>query len=288
MKTTVKRDCFAQVNLSLDVLNRREDGYHNLEMIMQTVSLKDTITISVDDEATENCIYVKCDNSEVPQNGDNLAAKAAELFLEMADLTARVDISIEKHIPMGAGLGGGSSDAAGVLCGLNEAFGNVLKTEDLAHIAGRIGSDVPFFIYGGAMLAEGTGTVLSEVTAPKGLTVLIAKPMFPVSTPYVYKNLRLDENTKHPDTKAVIDALKDSDLEKLARHCGNVLETVTATEHKEIGEYKTIMTEHGAVYALMSGSGPSVFGVYESRERAEGAYNVLKRLTDEVYITETV
>ena len=288
MQRQIKADCYAKVNLSLDVINRREDGYHNLEMIMQTVSLKDILTISVDTDAGETIIEVECSNGDVPQNEDNLAARSARLFLEKARLTVAVKIYIEKNIPMGAGLGGGSSDAAGVLTALNEIFNNCLGMEELADIAGTIGSDVPFFLFGGTMLAEDTGTKLSSVSAPKEMIVLIAKPRFSVSTPYVYKHLCLNGDIGHPNTKNVIKALKNNDLKMLAQNAGNVLETVTATEHEEIGQYKEIMMQYGAVYALMSGSGPSVFGVFECENGAEKAYERLRKLTDEVYITKTV
>lgn len=288
MRKEIKRDCYAKVNLSLDVLGRREDGYHNLEMIMQTVSLKDVITVSVDADTEETVIEVTCDKDSVPQNDDNLAAKSARLFLEKSGFNADVKINIEKNIPMGAGLGGGSSDAAGVLTALNEVLGFPLKNHQLAEIAAAIGSDVPFFIYGGTMLAEDTGTKLSPVEAPEKIIVLIAKPEFSVSTPHVYKSLRLGDETVHPDTKSVIEALKIGDLEMLAQSAGNVLETVTATEHEEIDEYKNIMIQSGAVYALMSGSGPSVFGVFDSEENVKRAYSILSGMTKEVYITKTI
>ncbi len=288
MQKQIKVDCYAKVNLSLDVINRREDGYHNLEMIMQTVSLKDILTVFVDADSEESIIEVGCSNDDVPQNGDNLAARSAKLFLDKVGQTAAVRIYIEKNIPMGAGLGGGSSDAAGVLTALNAIFNNQLSIEVLADIAGAIGSDVPFFLYGGSMLAEGTGTELSPVSAQRGMVVLIAKPKFSVSTPHVYKNLCLNNDIRHPNTKNVIEALKENDLKMLAENAGNVLETVTAAEHEEIGEYKKIMMQCGAVYSLMSGSGPSVFGVFESEHGAKRAYEILRKLTDEVYITRTI
>jgi len=288
MKREITKDCFAKVNLSLDVIVKRDDGYHNLEMIMQTVNLKDVITVSVDSEINETMIQVSCNKGEVPQDDDNLASKSAKLFLERTKTTASVNIHIEKNIPMGAGLGGGSSDAAGVLTALNELFDYPLENEELASIAAHIGSDVPFFIYGGTMLAEDTGTKLSPVLSVNEMTVLIAKPMFPVSTPHVYKNLRLNDETVHPDTKSVIEALRTGNFKMLAESTGNVLETVTAVEHREIDEYKRIMMQNGAVYALMSGSGPSVFGIFESDGNVQSAYEVLRGLTEEVYITKTV
>ena len=288
MKAQIKRDCYAKVNLSLDVIGKRRDGYHNLEMIMQTVSLKDVLTVSVDTDMSESIIEVSCSNSLVPQNDDNLAAKSAKMFLEKTGETAWVKIFIDKSIPMGAGLGGGSSDSAGVLMALNELYGFPLTKVELEEIAARIGSDVPYFIHGGTMLAEGTGTVLWKVPSLKGVTVLIAKPEFPVSTPHVYKSLKLTDETVHPNTKKVIESLEKRDLQTLAENAGNVLETVTAAEHSEIEEYKKIMNECGAVYSLMSGSGPSVFGVFDCDESVQSAYDVLSRFTREIYITETV
>ena len=287
MKREITKDCFAKVNLTLDVIGKRPDGYHNLEMIMQRVSLKDILTVSVDTDAEETEIVVGCSRGDVPRNDDNLAAKSARLFLERIGKSAKISIFIEKNIPMGAGLGGGSSDAAGVMTALNELYDFPLTDDELAELCGKIGSDVPFFVFGKTMLAQGTGTELSALDDFSGITVLIAKPEFGVSTPYVYKNLKLTDATKHPDTKAVIEALKERNFKKLAESVGNVLETVTAAEHIEIDEYKTIMMDCGAVYSLMSGSGPSVFGVFEDETGAKEAAEILSELTKEVYITKT-
>ncbi len=279
-------NCYAKVNLSLDVLNKRDDGYHNLEMVMQEISLCDVLRVSAD---IGGCgIEVKCSNESVPQNADNIATKAAELFLSASGICASVKIHIEKHTPMGAGLGGGSSDAAGVLLALNSIFDFPLSMDKLAEIASKIGSDVPFFLYGGCMLAEGIGTVLSPVPPIKDVFILLAKPSFSVSTPHVYKSLSLSEKTRHPNTKEVLAALRDCDLKRLAQNTGNVLETVTSSEHPEIEEYKQIMLSSGAAYSLMSGSGPTVFGVFEDRQKVEAAAKILKTKTDEVFITTPI
>lgn len=276
-------NCHAKINLSLDVLNRREDGYHNLEMVMQEISLCDVVHVSAEPDGCG--IEVKCSNESVPQNADNIAAKAAELFLSASGICASVKIHIEKHTPMGAGLGGGSSDAAGVLKALNALFENPLSNQKLAEIGAKLGADVPFFLFGGCMLAEGIGTVLSPAPAIKDVFILLAKPPFSVSTPHVYKNLSLSEKTKHPNTKEVLLALEAGDLMRLAQSTGNVLETVTSNEHPEIEEYKKIMLENGAVYSLMSGSGPTVFGVFKNRSDADAAADVLRQKTNEVYVT---
>ncbi len=279
-------NCPAKINLSLDVLKRREDGYHNLEMIMQEVSLCDIVHVCT---IENDCgIEVKCTNESVPQNTDNIASRAAQLFLNETGICASVKINIEKNIPMGAGLGGGSSDAAGVLKALNALFSCPLSTEKLAEIGAELGADVPFFLYGGCMLAEGIGTILSPAPPLEDATILLAKPPFSVSTPFVYKSLNLSASTKHPDTKAVLSALARGDLDALAKNTGNVLETVTSKMHSEIEEYKQIMRECGAVYSLMSGSGPTVFGVFRKASAANAAAVILKCKTNEVYVTSPV
>ena len=283
MKKTITVNCPAKINLSLDVLGKRDDGYHNLSMIMQELSLADVIHVSM--SGNENKIDVSCSNPHVPLGSDNIASRAAEMFLSEINKSCHVEIHIEKNIPMGAGLGGGSSDAAGVLKALNSLSGSPLSTESLCEIGAKLGADVPFFLYGGSMLAEGIGTVLSEAPALKGAFVLLAKPPFGVSTPFVYKNLRLTEETNHPDTNAVLSALDSGDLGALAKSAGNVLESVTASIHPEIEDYKKIMMENGAVYSLMSGSGPTVFGVFEDRQKAESSAEILKNKTNEVFVT---
>ena len=280
--------CCAKINLSLDVINRREDGYHNLEMLMQAIDISDELTVTADRSAVCG-VEISCGgdifgNECVPQNADNLAARAAALFMEETGIRCGIKIEITKHIPVGAGLGGGSSDAAGTLSAMNRLFGKPLSYSALAGIAAKIGSDVPFFLTGGCMLAEGIGTKLSPLPRLSGVTVVVAKPPFGVSTPHVYKNLRLDCDVRHPDTRGAIRALESGSLAALAACCGNVLETVTAAEHAEIDEYKKIMNGCGAVYSLMSGSGPTVFGIFEDEEDAAAAHKIFREKTREVYI----
>lgn len=277
--------CHAKINLSLDVIGKRSDGYHDLEMLMQEIGLHDVIEITADTSSPRK-VEIVCDRDDVPSNCDNLAAIAAEKFFESSAISASVKIRLEKNIPSGAGLGGGSSDAAGVLSAMNRLFENPLTAAHLSAIAAEIGSDVPFFLIGGCCLATGTGTHLSPVTSLCGVHILLAKPDFPVSTPHVYKSLKLSEATQHPDTRGVVDALRRGDSSKLSECAGNVLESVTAAEHEEIEKYKSIMSEHGALYSLMSGSGPSVFGIFADKHRAETAARVLEKLTPEVFITE--
>ncbi len=280
-KITVK--CPAKINLSLDVINRRDDGYHNLEMIMHTIELYDAITICVS-PSKECSIRLSSNLSYLPTDSKNLCVKAAKLFFEATGLTAAVDISVKKNIPVGAGLGGGSADAAGTLAALNYLLDKPLSKTELAVLSKDLGADVPFFIYGGCMFAEGIGEILSPLPKLSDVVFLIAKPNYGISTPFVYKNLVLDENTPHPNTKAVLDAIRTNDLVALGNAAGNVLETVVTKKYPEIEEYKKIMFENGAVYSLMSGSGSSVFGVFNDINLAKKAATKLKKLTKQVYI----
>lgn len=278
---TVK--CPAKINLSLDVISRRDDGYHNLEMIMHTIRLYDVLQISVS-HSDHTQIDISSNLGYLPTDNNNLCAKAAQLFLQRIDKAAKVTIDVKKNIPVGAGLGGGSADAAGTLAALNRLMNNPLTTAELAELAKNIGADVPFFLYGGCMLAEGIGEILSPLPKLCDVVFLIAKPNYGISTPFVYKNLTLDENTLHPDTKSVISALKQNDLTGLGRAAGNVLESVVVQKYPEIEQYKKIMLNHGAIYSLMSGSGSAVFGVFKDRFLARQAADKLKRITKQVYL----
>lgn len=283
MKTTLKIKCPAKVNLSLDVVGRREDGYHNLEMIMHTVRLWDILTVSYE-KASATHLTLSTNSGFLPTDDKNLCAKAARLFFESANLCGNIAIHIQKNIPVGAGLGGGSSDAAGTLLALSKLTGNPLSSSKLTEIAKSIGADVPFFLYGGCMLAEGIGEILTPLPPLKGVTFLIAKPDFGVSTPWAYKNLNLNQNTKHPDTETIIRAIKSNDIELLSKHAGNLLEYVTIKKYPEISRYKELMKSCGASYSLMSGSGSSVFGLFTDSHQAKKAFEQFKDLTRQVYI----
>ncbi|MBE7032206.1 MAG: 4-(cytidine 5'-diphospho)-2-C-methyl-D-erythritol kinase [Ruminococcaceae bacterium] len=283
MKKELTVKCPAKVNLSLDVASRREDGYHNLEMIMHTIKLFDTLTVTYEEAAALE-INISSNLSYVPNDERNLCFKAAQLFFDETGLAAKVHINANKKIPVGAGLGGGSSDAAGALTALNALSGKPLSKDRLAEISKNIGADVPFFIYGGCMLAEGIGEILTPLPQLENVTFLIAKPNFGVSTPWVYKNLMLGSSTPHPDTKAVIEGIKTNDLSLIARHAGNTLESVTLGKYPEISRYKTLMEKSGAIYSLMSGSGSAVFGVFDDPDKAKKALNEFKRITKQVYI----
>ncbi len=284
MEKKLQIQCPAKINLSLDVINRREDGYHNLRMIMQEINLFDTLTFSASENKTKTEIILESEDKNMPTDESNLIYKAAKLFFDKTGITASARIHIDKKIPMGAGLGGGSTDAAGTLKALNALFDEPLTQKELAETAKNLGADVPFFIYGGCMLAEGIGEKLTPVSPLSNVYIVLAKPQVHVSTPWVYKNLVLTQDTLHPDTDSVIKALAENNPELLAKSAGNVLETVTAKEYPEIEEYKSIMTAHDALYSLMSGSGSSVFGVFKNEASAKSAYDAFVPLTKDVYL----
>lgn len=273
----------AKINLSLDVVSRREDGYHNLEMIMQEVGVYDILTVSIEGSGTTE-IHLSCSKKFLPTDERNLCFKAAKLFLNKAKIFAKVRINIEKNIPVGAGLGGGSSDAAATLKALNKLTNEPFSLEELSVLGKNLGADVPFFIYGGCMLAEGIGECLTPVSPLKNAFILIAKPNFSISTAQVYKSLHLDEKTPHPNTKEILDALSKNDLNKLGKNAENSLESVTAKLYPEILEYKKTMVDNGAIYSLMSGSGSAVFGIFTDKQKAQATARLFKEKTNQVYL----
>ncbi len=283
MKKELEIKCPAKINLSLDVINRRDDGYHNLSMIMHEINLFDILKISICDSTTST-IQFSCDNEDIPTDDSNLVVKMAKLFFEKTGITASARIHLCKNIPSGAGLGGGSSDAAGTLSALNTLFENPLEATELKTLAKSLGADVPFFLHGGCMLAEGIGEILTPLPPLGNAFVVVAKPDISISTAYVYKNLVLDETTIHPDIKASISALQNGDIDALAKTAGNVLETVAEKMHPEISEYKKKMLALGASYSLMSGSGSSVFGVFKDKLSAEKALSEFRKITEESYL----
>ena len=283
MKKELQIKCPAKINLTLDVVNRRSDGYHNLSMIMQTINLFDIIKISVCESQTPR-ISLRCENKNVPTDDSNLIVRAAKLFFEKSGISATAEIHLEKNIPVGAGLGGGSSDAAGTLTALNTLFDKPLSKECLAHMAKSLGADVPFFLNGGCMLAEGIGEKLSPLPSLENVYIVLAKPEISISTAHVYKSLVLDDSICHPDIKSAMDALQQQDVDKLASAAGNVLESVVLKEHNIIAEYKEIMKDSGAAYSLMSGSGSSVFGVFRDKHSAEKALQKFLSITPTAYM----
>lgn len=266
------RKAYAKINLGLDVSRRLENGYHEVRMIMQTVGICDILTFT----AAESGIRITTDSGELPVNEDNLIYRAAELLMKTCGVRAGIDIHLEKHIPIAAGMAGGSSDAAATLRGLNELFALGLSEEQLRSLGVRIGADVPYCIMGGTALAEGIGELLTPLPPAPRCHLLIARPDIQVSTRYVYEHLDAGETWPHPDIDGIQAAIRDNDLSGIARRLGNVLETVTIKKYPVIGRLKEEMLSCGAMGSLMSGSGPTVFGLYDSRERAESALSRLQ------------
>lgn len=264
----IKRRAYGKINLGLDVLRKRPDGYHDVKMIMQMVSVYDELTFR---KNSEQEIRIVTNKEELPNNEDNLIYKAAKLILERLGSSQGISVVLEKNIPIAAGMAGGSTDAAATLLGLNELLKGNIPMEELLSMGVKIGADVPYCILQGTALSEGIGEVLMPLPAPPACSLLIGKPDISVSTKYVYENLRVDMLKKHPDIDGMRKAIEEQDLEGITSRMENVLETVTIQRYPIIGKIKEAMLKAGAINALMSGSGPTVFGVFASSEEAEQA-----------------
>lgn len=274
----------AKINLGLDVVRRREDGYHEVRMIMQTIHLYDRLDIK---RTKKPGIQIQTNLSFLPVNENNLIYKAAKLLMDEFSITDGVSVKLDKRIPVAAGMAGGSTDAAAMLIGVNRLFSLGLTKRQLMERGVQIGADVPYCIMRGTALAEGIGEALSPLPPMVKCPVLIAKPSISVSTKFVYQNLKLDDTTIHPDIDLLIDDIKAKNLHDIAAHMGNVLETVTIPNYPVIDEIKKHMLSNGAVGAMMSGSGPTVFGLFDDEDTAKKAYKAMRssHLARQVYLT---
>ena len=274
----------AKINLGLDVVRRREDGYHEVRMIMQTIHLYDRLDIK---RTKESGIQIQTNLSFLPVNENNLIYKAAKLLMDEFSIADGVSVKLDKRIPVAAGMAGGSTDAAAMLFGMNRLFSLGLTKRQLMERGVQIGADVPYCIMRGTALAEGIGEELSPLPPMVKCPVLIAKPSISVSTKFVYQNLKLDDTTIHPDIDLLIEDIKAKNLHDIAAHMGNVLETVTIPNYPVIDEIKKHMLSHGAVGAMMSGSGPTVFGLFDDEDTAKKAYKAMRssHLARQVYLT---
>ena len=280
---TIRREAFAKINLGLDVVRRLPNGYHEVRMIMQTVGICDVLTF----RKAASGIQLVVDNEELPTDGNNLICKAAKLLLESAGIEGGVSITLEKHIPIAAGMAGGSTDAAAALLGINELYEIGYDVDKLKELGVKIGADVPYCIQGGTALAEGIGEVLSPLPTPPTCHLVIAKPDINVSTKFVYENLRANELESHPDIDGMIEGLEKGDLKAITDRLAIVLETVTVPAYPIIDEIKQTMLDAGAEGALMSGSGPTVFGIFTELEKAKQAAKRIKdaELAKQVFVT---
>lgn len=281
----VRQRAYAKINIGLDVLRRRPDGYHEVKMIMQTVGIYDDLLI---EKCEKPGIFLQIDKEELPTDQNNLIYKAAQLLLTEKKIQEGVRISLTKRIPIAAGMAGGSSDAAAALRGMNELFNLGYQTQELQKIGVKLGADIPYCVVGGTMLSEGIGEILTPLPTPPDCTLVIAKPDINVSTKFVYENLHADTLSYHPDIDGMIKALREGSLKGITDRLGNVLETVTTREYPVIEEIKKLMRENGAENALMSGSGPTVFGIFTQEKKAQEAARQLRdrNLARQVFVTE--
>jgi len=284
---TVKVHAPAKLNLTLDVLGRREDGYHDLRMVMQSVQLGDTMTL---EPGKGESIRVKSNLGFLPTDGRNLAAAAALTFWKEQGIEPYpLDITLEKVTPVCAGLGGGSSDAAAVLRAMNEIHGTGLSLERLAVIGQKVGSDVPYCVLGCTALAEGKGEVLTRLPPLPKCWVVLCKPDFSVSTPALFAQIDSVRLRRRPDTEGVLKALREGDLPGVARRLYNVFEDALPERcAAKVDQVKHILIQQGALGAAMSGTGSAVFGLFEREEEAQSAYKELRALYPETFLTQTV
>lgn len=278
---------YGKINLGLDVIRKRPDGYHDLDMIMQMVDVYDDVII--EKKAGEE-IVVKADAAVLSNGKDNLAYMAAKMLFDEFGIKSGVEITIHKRIPIAGGMAGGSSDCATTLIGINEMFNLGLSKQQLMERGVKLGADVPYCVLGGTAIARGIGEVLTPLPTPPQCHVIIAKPPISVSTAYVYGHIRPDEITKRPDIEQMTLAIKEQDLNKLSDLLYNVMEEVTVSEYPVIEKLKSIMLENGALNSIMSGSGPTVFGLFDDRKKAQAAMKALdsKELTEQLYLTKFI
>lgn len=270
----------AKINLSLDVLHKRPDGYHEVKMVMTTIDLADRIELT--SLPTEDTIQIISQNRFVPDDHRNLAYQAAKLLKETFSIKKGVAISITKHIPVAAGLAGGSSDAAATLRGLNKLWNLGLTLDELAELGAQIGSDVSFCVYGGTAIATGRGEKITPIPSPPPCWVVLAKPSIGVSTAEVYRNLKVGE-VVHPDVDAMVEAIRRQDYDAICKLVGNVLEEVTLKKYPEVAHIKEQMKRFGADAVLMSGSGPTIFGLVQHDSRMQRIYNGLRGFCEQVF-----
>lgn len=277
----------AKLNLTLDVLSKRPDGYHDMRMIMQSIALADELTLEDSERAG---LRVSTNLHFLPNGESNLAAQAALRYWEARGQAPQgLDITIEKRVPVCAGMAGGSSDAAAVLRALNQRDGMPFTPSELARVGEKVGSDVPYCVLGGTALAEGRGEVLTPLPPLPRCWVVVCKPSFPISTPALFARIDSIRLTRHPDTKGAIEALKAGDLSGLARRMYNVFEdALPARQQARVTDIKNTLIHCGALGTSMSGTGPTAFGLFDDRERAQDAYEKLLEVSAETFLTQTV
>lgn len=275
---------YAKINISLDVIGKREDGYHELKMIMQNIDLYDVLNFN----KAKSGINITCNKSYIPTNEKNLVYRACKLFIDIYNIKYGVDIYIKKNIPVAAGLAGGSADAAAALVTMNELFEVNATQNELMKIGLKIGADVPYCIVGGTALCEGIGEIITSLKPFKNHVLIILKPAFGVSTKDIYENLDVFKIYKHPNTEELIKAINDDDVKFISNSMKNILENVTLRKYPVLRTIKKEICEAGALGAMMSGSGPTIFAFFEDMLKAQRCYDKMKLKYKEVYITRTI
>lgn len=283
----IEQKAYAKINLGLDVTGRREDGYHIVRMIMQNVDLYDTLTFT-DNETGE--ITLKTESEKIPSDDSNLIVKVAKQLQQKYNVKKGADIELVKRIPVAAGMAGGSTDGAAAYTALNELWGLGLSKKELMELAVSLGADIPYCIMGGTALAEGIGEELTALADMPECPIVIAKPPIDVSTGWVYKELDSKEIVDHPDIDGIRQAIESGDIKKMCDLIGNVLEPVTASEYEEIGELERLLEENGAIKAFMTGSGPTVFAIFDDVTTAGDAADIVLEsgITNEVFLSRPV
>lgn len=280
----IELKALGKINLGLDILGKRPNGYHDVRMVMQTVYLYDDVRL---EKKQEEGIELTTNLSFLPTDENNIAYKAARLLMDEFDIRGGVKISLDKHIPVSAGMAGGSSNAAAVLHGMNRLYRLGLTQEQLMERGVTLGADVPYCIMRGTVLAEGIGEILTPLPPLPKCYVLIAKPPLSASTKVIYEKYDSKEDIKHPNIDAILEGLREADIRKIAENMGNVLEEVMIPDYPVLGQIKEMMMENGALGAMMSGSGPTVFGIFAERRAAkQAAIRIRKKgLAKQVYVT---
>lgn len=287
----ISLQAYAKINLGLDVLRKREDGYHEVKMIMQSISLADTLVLR---SGSGKGIQLQTgdgeETSDVPMDETNLIYKAIQMLKEEFRIDSGVEAILSKRIPVAAGMAGGSTDAAAALKAMNQLFSLGLSEQELRNRGVKLGADIPYCIMGGTALSEGIGEILTPLPGIPECWILIAKPPIHVSTAFVYSHLKVAELSEHPDIDGMIEAIHQQKLQGITCRLGNVLETVTIPAYPIIAEIKNIIMDYGAEQSLMSGSGPTVFGIFTNREKAAEAGKAIREahLSEQIYLTQPI
>ncbi|WP_330364760.1 4-(cytidine 5'-diphospho)-2-C-methyl-D-erythritol kinase [Butyrivibrio sp. NC3005] len=283
----ITKNAYAKINLGLDVTGRREDGYHIVRMIMQNVDIYDTLTF---EKTAENKIVLTANKEDIPTDEHNLIVKVCKVLVEKYGIKEGVRIHLEKRIPVAAGMAGGSTDAAASFYGMKELFDLPITVDEMCDMAVKLGADIPYCIKGGTMLSEGIGEVLTKLPDMPDCYILVGKPSIGVSTKWVYTTLDSKPIEKHPDIDGMCDAIRDNSLEGIVSRLYNVLEPVTKSEHDIIEKIENVMKDNGADESIMTGSGPTVFGIFTDEEKAKNAYEALKKteLCPQLFLTRPI